>query len=378
MRHFIKKSILPFSLSISLVFIPSSTFANTGSALFMASVLQLLIGNIVIGILEGILIALIFKMKFRIMIPVMIVANYVSMIAGAFIISKPSLVSMLLGNAPLYNAGRAVVILAIASYFLTIILEWPFCASDMLRTPPWLKKSILASVIAQTVSYFFLFFFYSAASVSSFFDNVEVDSSVVSNSTDAATVFFISPEAGEVYRIRPNGQGLQKVLDLEVESSSPRLIVRQAEDLDRWDLWVRETYDEEHMLIQNFASAAPFGEELQDTNGHYRMDRAVYPGLADKKRWEVTTDMWPGVSIRAKNMKTGEQFSAGLETPFLRWPSSSANVLPSDKAVYEFGEQIVLLDLNSRKMGLITLGKAPVVVLDEDFNDEEEMILGDT
>jgi hypothetical protein len=39
-------------------------------------------------------------------------------------------------------------------------------------------------------------------------------------------------------------------------------------------------------------------------------------------------------------------------------------MLPGDQVVYQLGDQIVLLDLNQRKLGLITLGRGPLAALD--------------
>ena len=38
-------------------------------------------------------------------------------------------------------------------------------------------------------------------------------------------------------------------------------------------------------------------------------------------------------------------------------------VLPGDLVVYQLGEQIVVLDLNHRQLGLLALGRSPVVAL---------------
>jgi hypothetical protein len=42
-----------------------------------------------------------------------------------------------------------------------------------------------------------------------------------------------------------------------------------------------------------------------------------------------------------------------------------ATILPSNNVVCELEGQIVLVDLNARKIGFITMGRSPVVVLDE-------------
>jgi hypothetical protein len=51
-----------------------------------------------------------------------------------------------------------------------------------------------------------------------------------------------------------------------------------------------------------------------------------------------------------------------LHTPFISWFMKNVTILPEDQVVFQMGEQIVLLDLNSRKIGFISKGIGPVVV----------------
>lgn len=53
-----------------------------------------------------------------------------------------------------------------------------------------------------------------------------------------------------------------------------------------------------------------------------------------------------------------------MATPFFSWFTSDITVLPGDLVIYELGKQIVVLDLNKRKIGLLAMGHSPVAVLD--------------
>lgn len=50
-------------LALTIILIPQTLLANAGTALMWMPYLQLILGNILIGIVEGIFIALIFKTK---------------------------------------------------------------------------------------------------------------------------------------------------------------------------------------------------------------------------------------------------------------------------------------------------------------------------
>ena len=52
------------------------------------------------------------------------------------------------------------------------------------------------------------------------------------------------------------------------------------------------------------------------------------------------------------------------KTPYLWWQTCYATVLPGDRVIYQLADQVVLLDLNLRKICLIALGRGPVVTLD--------------
>jgi hypothetical protein len=67
--------------------------------------------------------------------------------------------------------------------------------------------------------------------------------------------------------------------------------------------------------------------------------------------------------LQAWNKKTNEKLNAALETPFVIWPSRNATVLPGDQVVYQLGDQIVVLDLRTRRIGLVARGRGPVVIL---------------
>lgn len=53
-----------------------------------------------------------------------------------------------------------------------------------------------------------------------------------------------------------------------------------------------------------------------------------------------------------------------MECPFVIWYSRNAVTLPHGQVVYQAGEQIVLLDLATRRIALLAIGQGPVVELD--------------
>ena len=85
----------------------------------------------------------------------------------------------------------------------------------------------------------------------------------------------------------------------------------------------------------------------------------------DKRQWKARTGFWAIEGLHAENEKDGKKFYIALETPFVQWYMRSVTILPGDQVVFQMGDQIVLLDLESHKMGLVTKGRWPVVSFDE-------------
>ena len=71
-----------------------------------------------------------------------------------------------------------------------------------------------------------------------------------------------------------------------------------------------------------------------------------------------------GDGLLAKNSE-GTLINLSLRTPYLTMGCSQATLLPDNQVVFQLDmEQIVLFDLDSRQIGLITRGRSPVVVFE--------------
>jgi hypothetical protein len=372
----IKRSLI-LPASFLAVFLASSpAYADAGTPLVWAGMLHLVVGNIFIGFLEGRIIAAFLGVRKASAVSIMIAANFTSMLIGYFSFEgfELTLAPKFLGEQPLYNARPLLIMLVAASFVLTVLIEWPFCLAAVRKLDSRLKKSIFASVLVQTVSYALLVPFYFLASGTSLFTRMDIDRSVVAKSKDPVMIFFISPKDGDVYRIGLNGSGLEKVCVFGGKDKVARLFLRKAEDSAMWDLWIRpdRSKSSDTMLVSGLTSGAaepnPFREDNEYT--WFNFGAAADMRAEDKRSWNVRTGFWAFEGLSARNEETRKGFTVALETPFLEWYARNATVLPSDKVVYQLGDQIVLLDMNTRKIGLVTIGRGPVVVLDKDIREQ--------
>jgi hypothetical protein len=57
------------------------------------------------------------------------------------------------------------------------------------------------------------------------------------------------------------------------------------------------------------------------------------------------------------------QYMVSLQAKFIGWPIDELNLLPCDQLVFQMGNQILLLDMPTRRIGVIKPGTHPFVVL---------------
>jgi hypothetical protein len=122
--------------------VPQNAWANAGTPLMWAGMIHLVVGNAVIGVLEGLLLGWLFCLPGGKAIGAMIAANYASAWLGGLYI-RGAMVEAL--PMDLTNGWFWFWFMVVATYGLTLLLEWPFIAWGLRGTQNWLKRSIQAS-----------------------------------------------------------------------------------------------------------------------------------------------------------------------------------------------------------------------------------------
>lgn len=109
---------LPGLALLFILLIPNAAYGNMLTPMMIVPMVQLLYGNILLGIFEGFLIGLLFKANTGKAIGIMIGANYFSMIAGSIFhqILESLLWASLLQTANIYNFANLIL--------FSIILFW--------------------------------------------------------------------------------------------------------------------------------------------------------------------------------------------------------------------------------------------------------------
>jgi hypothetical protein len=349
--------------------------ADVAAPIFWGGICHLALGNAVLGLLEGALIAWVFRRAFDLAVPLMVLANYFSSLVGLALLDPLRLlVESWLPEPPLSHVFRAHLLFLGLTFPLTVVLEWPFCWAVVgLSRGQW-KRALWASLLAQTASYLLLVPYYKAFSLYHV-GRLEPDLAFVRS--PLATVYYIRPADGSVWKVRTDGSGREQVLPAWPEiplltDPTAWLQVKPSEQKDRLDLWVMDwnwPKQEGTLLLKGFVPA-PAGPRPDRNSDGAAKDHPL--GVVDLQGedlppWAVHTHA-EGVGLMEIARRRTQGFEiediVGVMTPLLRWPCKNVTILPGHQLVFQMGDQVCLLDLETRTLGVLAMGRGPAVLLD--------------
>jgi hypothetical protein len=351
----------------------TALIANTGTPLMWAAGLHLVIGNLFIGIFEGLLLGRFFRLKRSHAVIVMILANYFSMIAGAVSLDSIQwfLESYVFPGPPIFHAGSILITLAVVSYSMSILLEWPACTWLLRKGPrPW-RQSLFASAIVQSCSYAVLVPFYASCTTISMITQPDLQSNLGFVDSKNTMIYFINPGTHSVNRCRANGSERESVLTLPACGSNDRLFLNPRRDSNDLDLWWVHDDKKNDLLIPHIATR---GEPLR------RKDYGIEPDTWGNVWWSNTTSLPADKSERpvwtahcgfwaveglAVSLKGKWQYRLAMETPFsgpFLWACRNAVSLSDTQVLFQTQDQLLILDMPSKKLSFLATGRGPVVV----------------
>jgi len=158
-------------LILVIALLPSTAFADAGTPLMWASMLHLVFGNAIVGIIEGILLARIFKCPVWRSILTLIPANYASAWVGLLLFSgvlKP------LPDITIENIRFWFCFFVVFSFLVTLVIEYPFFWFVMRSQERRLVRAVKATALVNAISYVLLFGWYWMASGTSMMTQLQV------------------------------------------------------------------------------------------------------------------------------------------------------------------------------------------------------------
>ena len=333
-----------------------------------ASAFHLFVGNLIIGCVEAAILIRWFRAAKPRAYRLMIVANYVSMIAG---VAATSWGKGRLSDASVLSIVnlRAVLIgLGLGAYLLSVCLELPFVAFAVAREHRSFARCLCGSLLANAASYAGLVILYWQISGTSLITSAHIEAPSHFCASPTAEIYYIGINDGAIYRVKASGGIPEKFLELGAKDRSARLFAKQADDEGMLDLWIAGFPKRESTTVAQRAFARireVAVRDAQNAAGEERdgwMDFGWARTFDPASSWKIWTGFWPLEGLRASDEITGQRYGLALETPQLAWPSRSATLLPEAQVIYQLGQQIVLLDLPTKRMGLIALGRGPLIV----------------
>ena len=346
----------------------SAVHANAGTPLRWAGTAHLVAGNFVIGVLEGLLLARAFRVPSPSAVALMVAANYVS--AFGFLLGFPvvrHVRNWALGDAPLYRVPETLALLLGVTFLISVLVEWPFCWGALRRAKhPW-RRALVASLVAQCASYCLLVPFYLLVSPITLYTETRLDRSLSFVRQPNAWVYYLAP-AGDVYRIRMDGRDRQRVLDHSKVGPDARLTARNAAP-GRWDLWLTAHPQQgtATRLFQGLPGRVGVDEAGKEQEPHEEFGNGMnaweplelrVPGAEE---WDAWLGFWASQGVQLTHRNSGRETVLAMETPWLAWEPRNATMLPGDQLLFQLDDQIVVLDLPTRKLGLLVRGSGPVV-----------------
>ncbi|MHB9132844.1 MAG: hypothetical protein ACYDBB_17380 [Armatimonadota bacterium] len=330
-----------------LLLLATPASANAGTLLIWAEMGHLFFGNLLIGMLEALFIARLFKIRYHLAMPLLVPANYASMASGAALVMLdaflPGMRNALLGDAPLYRLPLLLGVMTAITLSLSVLLEWPFYRAAFTRERALTlsetgevderrftsRRIFSATVYTQLFSYLLLTACYLVVSGTGLIRNARVTPGLDFAATPTAKVYFLKDGAN--YRVQLDGSSPVQVSEEEVD----KVIMR---------------YLQQDGSFHHFLYTGTGGDTFDLRPVHNR-------------DWRGRTHFWETSGLELRNERTGERCDLGLELPFVRWRSERATILPGDQVVYQLGPQIVLFDINTRRLACIARGSRPVVAL---------------
>ncbi|MBI3923814.1 MAG: hypothetical protein HY318_20500 [Armatimonadetes bacterium] len=354
-------------IAVLVILIPTTTYANVSTGgLWSNAFFHLVFGNAMIGVFEGSLAWVFFRATPGIAIWGLILANYFSMFVGLFLLAgmnsilhHPEAERYLLFHLP-----ALLIIMLIACWLATVVLEWPFCRHILPEKKRSWRRGFVMSVVLQAISYAVLVILYLPACRMTLYSEGRLERDVSFAKKPSAVVYFIDPLRPGVWRISLDGSSRKKTSPIHIGESSCSLHFKKAEEDGGIGLWLHG-YPNDKKTCRIIATGFHPGKEAlivkEDEDWERSKWRTQNLQREESPTWKAYAGPTPYLGLRVES-RTGS-YHLTLYTPLYSLAWGNATILPGDQMVAQLGSMIVLVDLPTRRVGLLTTGRAPVVVM---------------
>jgi len=257
----------------------------------------------------------------------------------------------------IYSGLRITWLLVAATYVLTLIIEWPFVAACFRGRVDWLGASLKGSLLVQSASYLCLAGVYWLLSGTSLYTAMNVVPPDQITRWPGVVTFFISSSDGDVYRSGLAGSADTKIAGLGSTNHWDHLELAESPvDTNYWDLTVVGQRRETKVVWPRISSQVQVPPNQAWRTRQYGGwgAGAFQVGDATNSPWHLGWANWPDVGMWARDGSHTIRIAYGL--PFGGWTPYRAVHLPHDQALLQLDQQICLVDIPARRVGLIKRG----------------------
>lgn len=351
---------------VALVAFPDCAWANSALPSWYATPLHLFFGNIILGLLEGLAVALLTRQRVGFCVPVMIAANYFSSWFGGVCIGRAIIH---LAQPDIYSGWRWFWVMAVVAYLLTLVLEWPFAASIIRKRTDWLRRSIIVTLLVQTVSCAGLFWYYWATHHQNLYSSVRVVPLAEMSVPRGIEVFFVEATGSAVCVLDLDNLSVRKVATLPSFELLNRLETQLSRSAsNRCDLCAALALPGDELVswpvvLPSFKPVeAVAWREDPVTLQIVSMVEALPLGVAKGSQWRF--NLWGRDGMMVVDTRTESRTEFAWFTPYMPWRMHNGTHLPDDSLVFQLGDdQICLFHPEPRQMALLTRGRCPLATL---------------
>ena len=337
-------------LLLLFTLIPQTLSANAGTALMWVPIMQLIFGNILIGVFEGIIISVTFKTKWIRSVLIMISGNYVSWLIGNGVIYlfQNALIDSLF---KLDNVFALWILSLIILYLLTVLIELPFFRWSFAKNNRLWSRSWKLSLIINAVTYTIMIFIYLSVSKYSFFTDLKIDQSLLNNKTKFELFYTFK---GDIYKglIKQNISG-DKIFHIPNTIKYPNLKLNEDSINQSIDLYVVNYYGDTFLFQKSFVES---DNKIYYPNIYekYNLINADFRDTAHRD-WKASAGGWAidGITFR-DNDKTKQNY--GFEVPWMFWVIGNVSILNDSEVICIINDRIIILNKDSKKVAFITKG----------------------
>lgn len=352
---------------------PSIAHANAGTALAWASMLHLLFGNLLLGVLEGFLLVGLFNCRHRTAILNLIAANYVSAFIGLLVLARAPLILLPVTIETLW----IWMLICIGLFFVvTVLIEYPFVFRALKGKPNRARKALVGAVFIHVFSYSLLVAWYGYTSDTSLItelDVVPIDQMDLPLDHD---LYYINRDGAQIIRCQLDGSSPQTYFEFEDQGAN-RLFAYPADD-GTYNLYARYGEQSDHMLVRaDYSSQAPTYDSYQEKwvmniDDAARMRNGLVPKLIKSDR-SFTADAPGYLGLHGERENSHWRFRIVLESPFVLWKFRNATQIKGDLVVFQLSDdQICIVDPNTKQIALIARGKGPLVAMSNESSPQPQ------